>query len=335
VLLNRSEITIEFKPVPTRRDFLIAAAAAGTTALLGPATDAFASASQPTTPVNFKVPPGACDCHVHIFGDPQRFPFTPTRTYTPEAATVDELRNMHRALHIDRVVVIQASVYGTDNSCTLDAIKQLGPRARGIAVIDEKTSSAELDRMHRGGIRGVRINLGTAGQDDPAFARERLQKALRQIGGRPWHVQMFVSLPVVAAIEKQLTAATVPIVFDHFGGAKAVLGVQQPGMASLLRLLQTEKAYVKISGVYRASSAPDYQDAAPLAKVFVAANPERVLWGSDWPHPDTASARETTEVSPLLPIDDGRMLNLLATWLPNVARRNAILVDNPAKLYRF
>jgi predicted TIM-barrel fold metal-dependent hydrolase len=324
-----------FELVISRRDLLIRASAAGAANLLRPVTDAFAAASQPNTPVNFKVPPGACDCHVHIFGDPQRFPFAPTRTYTPEAATVDELRNVHRALHLDRVVVIQASVYGTDNSCTLDAIKQLGPRARGIAVIDEKTSAAELDRMNRGGIRGVRINLGTAGQDDPAYARDRLLKTLKQIGGRPWHIQMYVALQVIAAIEKQLTTATVPIVFDHFGGAKAVLGVQQPGMTSLLRLLQTGKAYVKISGAYRASSAPDYQDAAPLAKVFVAANPERVLWGSDWPHPDTATGREPTDVSPLLPIDDGRMLNFFASWVPNAAKRKMILVDNPAKLYAF
>lgn len=319
----------------TRRDLLIRAAVAGTANFLRPVTDAFAAASQPNTPVNFKIPPGACDCHVHVFGDPQRFPFAATRTYTPETATVDELKSVHRALHLDRVLIVQASVYGTDNSCTLDAIKQLGPRARGVAVIDEKTSSAELDRMNRSGIRGVRINLGTAGQDDPAYARERLQKALKQIGGRPWHIQMYVSLPVVAAIEKQLTDAKVPIVFDHFGGAKAVLGVQQPGMASLLRLLQTQKAYVKLSGVYRASSAPDYQDAAALARVFVAANPERVLWGSDWPHADTAAGREPTDVSPLLPIDDGRMLNLLATWVPNVEKRKMILVANPAKLYGF
>jgi len=299
-------------------------------------TQALAAASQPSTPVNFKVPPGACDCHVHIFGDPQRFPFAPTRTYTPETATVDELHNLHRALHLDRVVVVQASVYGTDNSCTLDAIKQLGRRARGIAVIDEKTPSAELDRMNRSGVRGVRINLGTTGQNDPELARQSLHKALRQINGRPWHIQMYVSLPVVAAIEKQLAAATVPIVFDHFGGAKASLGVQQPGMASLLRLVQTGKAYVKISGAYRASTqAPDYQDVAPLAKVLVAANPERVLWGSDWPHVDSASGREPFEVSPPLPIDDGRMLNLLATWVPNIARRKMILVDNPTKLYEF
>ena len=273
---------------------------------------------------------------MHIFGDPQRFPFAPARTYTPGTATVDELHNLHRALHLDRVVVVQASVYGTDNSCTLDAIKQLGPRARGIAVIDEKTPSAELDRMNRSGVRGVRINLGTTGQNDPELARQSLQRALRQINGRPWHIQMYVGLPVVAAIEKQLAAATVPIVFDHFGGAKALLGVQQPGMASLLRLVQTGKAYVKISGAYRASTqAPDYQDVTPLAKVFVAANPERVLWGSDWPHVDSASGREPLEVSPPLAIDDGRMLNLLAIWVPNIVRRKMILVDNPAKLYGF
>jgi len=299
-------------------------------------TEAFAAASQPSTPVNFKVPPGACDCHVHIFGDPQRFPFAPTRTYTPETATVDELRNLHRALHLDRVVVVQASVFGTDNSGTLDAVKQLGARARGIAVIDEKTPSAELDRMNRSGVRGLRINLGTTGQDDPQLARQSLQRVLRQINGRPWHIQMYVGLPVVAAIEKQLAAATVPIVFDHFAGAKASLGVQQPGMASLLRLVQTGKAYVKISGAYRASTeAPDYADVTALAKVFVAANPERVLWGSDWPHVDSASGRQPLEVSPALPIDDGRMLNLLATWVPNIARRKMILVDNPAKLYGF
>lgn len=299
-------------------------------------TEAFAAASQPSTPVNFKVPPGACDCHVHIFGDPQRFPFAPTRTYTPETATVDELRNVHRALHLDRVVVVQASVFGTDNSGTLDAVKQLGARARGIAVIDEKTPSAELDRMNRSGVRGLRINLGTTGQDDPELARQSLQRVLRQINGRPWHIQMYVGLPVVAAIEKQLAAATVPIVFDHFAGAKASLGVQQPGMASLLRLVQTGKAYVKISGAYRASTeAPDYADVTALARVFVAANPERVLWGSDWPHVDSASGRQPLEVSPALPIDDGRMLNLLATWVPNIARRKMILVDNPAKLYGF
>jgi len=299
-------------------------------------TEAFAAASQPSTPVNFKVPPGACDCHVHIFGDPQRFPFAPTRTYTPETATVDELCNLHRALHLDRVVVVQASVFRTDNSGTLDAVKQLGARARGIAVIDEKTPSAELDRMNRSGVRGLRINLGTTGQDDPELARQSLQRVLRQINGRPWHIQMYVGLPVVAAIEKQLAAATVPIVFDHFAGAKAALGVQQPGMASLLRLVQTGKAYVKISGAYRASTeAPDYADVTALAKVFVAANPERVLWGSDWPHVDSASGRQPLEVSPALPIDDGRMLNLLATWVPNIARRKMILVDNPAKLYGF
>src|SRR5437899_12876237 len=131
--------------MPTRRDFLITTAAAGTAALLRPMTDAFAAASQPTTPVNFKVPVGACDCHVHVFGDPQRFPFTSTRTYTPEPASVEEMRRLHQALHLDRVVVVQPSVYGTDNSCTLDAIKQLGSRARGVAVIDETTSRLALD----------------------------------------------------------------------------------------------------------------------------------------------------------------------------------------------
>src|SRR5947208_17069469 len=146
---------------------------AGAAALLRPLKAAFAEPSHTPTKLSFKVPADACDCHVHIFGDRQRFPMSSPRTYTPAAASVDELLALHRALHIDRVVIVQPSVYGTDNSCTLDAIKQLGPRARGIAVIDERVSDAALDEMDRGGIRGVRLNLATAGVTAPAAARQR------------------------------------------------------------------------------------------------------------------------------------------------------------------
>src|SRR5439155_7168425 len=131
----------------------------------------FAKSAQPATKVNFDVPAGACDCHVHIFGDPQRYPFFSGRVYTPETASVAELRALHQALHMDRVVIVQPSVYGTDNSCTLDAVKQLGSRARGVAVIDETTSHLALDDMHRGGIRGIRLNLETAGMTHPSDAR--------------------------------------------------------------------------------------------------------------------------------------------------------------------
>jgi len=297
-----------------------------------------AKASQPATPVNFAVPANACDCHVHVFGDPAKFPFSPSRTYTPELASIEELRSLHRALDISRTVIVQASVYGTDNSCTLDAIRRYGAGARGVAVIDDSTTPRTLDDMHRGGIRGVRINLGVGGHNDPDLARQRLRSCLQQIKNRGWHVQIFTNLQVIAAIDEEVAAAEVPIVFDHFGAAKAALGVQQPGFDRLLHLVQNGKAYVKLSGVYGVSNhAPDYADVAPLARALIAANAERVLWGTDWPHPDSSPhpGRQSTDIFPLFSIDDGRILNQLPLWAPEAAQRRRILVDNPARLYGF
>lgn len=294
------------------------------------------SASQPGTPVNFDVPHGACDCHVHIFGDPRRFPFSPSRTYTPEQASVAELQTMHRALHIDRVVIVTPSVYGTDNSCTLDAVKQLGTSARAIAVIDEHTPDATLDAMERAGVRGIRINLESSGQADPALARRRFESAIERIRRRKnWHIQIYARLSVIAAVADAIQAVPMPVVLDHFGGAKAALGIDQPGFDALLKLAQSGKAYVKISGAYRASTlAPDYADVTPLAKALIAANPRRILWGTDWPHPSTVASRKT-EISPLLQIDDGRLFNQLPVWAPDPAIRHSILVDNPAGVYDF
>jgi len=320
--------------MPSRREILVAAGAASAAALTRPVTSLFAAAAQPATPVNFTVPKGACDCHTHVF-DP-RFPFSATRTYTPESATVPEIRELHSKLHTDRVIIVQPSVYGTDNSCTLDAMKQLGKNARGVAVIDEKTTKTALEEMDRAGIRGVRINLGISGQTNPHVAPQRLKAALDQIKGRNWHVQMYVPLAVAATLLDDVMSASVPVVFDHFAGAQAAGGVDQTGFDRVLKMLQAGKAYVKLSGAYRASKlAPDYPDAAVLAKALIAANPQRILWGTDWPHPDTAPGRKPAEVSPLLTIDDGRLLNLLATWAPDAAQRKTILVDNPARLYGF
>jgi predicted TIM-barrel fold metal-dependent hydrolase len=321
----------------SRRDALIGALA-GAAALARRGATLLAAASQPATPVSFAVPPGACDCHTHVFGDPRRFPFAAARAYTPATASVDEMRALHRALHADRVVIVQPSVYGTDNACTLDSIKQLGPRARGVGVIDERTPDAALDEMDRGGIRGVRLNLATAGETDPAVGRRRFDAAAGRIKGRPWHIQIYTQLSMIDAMKSHLMASPVPVVFDHFGGAQAALGTKQPGFDVLLDLVRAGKAYVKISGAYRSSTqAPDYPDAAPLARALVAANAQRILWGTDWPHPDSAqvAGRKATDIAPLLQIDDGRVFNQLAIWAPDAAVRKTILVDNPARLYGF
>ena len=321
----------------SRRKLLFGSMAAGAAALWR-SNLLFAKAAQPATPVDFAVPPNACDCHTHIFGDARQFPWFGGRTYTPETALVPEMRSLHRALHMDRVVIVNPSVYGADNSCTLDAMKQLAPRARGIAVIDGKTSAGQLEEMDRAGIRGIRLNFENFGQTNPDLTRKAFQSAVERLAGRKWHIQIYTRLAVIESLHKEVMAAPLPVVFDHFGGAKASLGTAQPGFDSMLDLVRSGKAYVKISGAYRSSDkAPDYPDAAPLAKALIAANAERIVWGSDWPHPTGGAlpGHTASDIAPLLQIDDGRLLNQLAVWAPDPATRKKILVDNPARLYAF
>jgi predicted TIM-barrel fold metal-dependent hydrolase len=285
------------------------------------------------TPVTFAVPNNACDCHTHIIADPQKFPFFPARVYTPEPASPQEMAQLHKFLHIKRVVIVTPSVYGTDNSATLYGMKTRGATARGVAVIDEKTSEKDLDALENAGIRGIRLNLATGGQTDAAAASQRLAAAMARIKSRNWHLQIYTSAATIPAIKDQVFASPVPIVFDHFGGIQTALGPDQPGFADLIDLLRSGKAYVKISGAYRASTqAPDYADVAPFAKGFIAANPDRVLWGTDWPHPNTTPS---AKVSPPLTIDDGRLFNQLAIWAPDPQARQKILVENPTRLYAF
>jgi len=314
----------------TRREVLIGAAA-------GRAI--FAKASQPATPVNFAIPAHACDCHTHIVGGTDRFPFLPSRTYTPETALPEEMAALHRALGIERVVIVTPSVYGTDNSATLYGMKARGANARGIAVIDEKTPESDLDAMGQAGVRGIRLNLATAGPADPAVGRQRFQEAANRLQHRRgWNIQVYAGMVVVSGIKDLVLDSPVPVVFDHFGGARAALGIGQPGFADLLELVRRGKAYVKLSGAYRASTlAPDYPDAAPFAQALIAANSDRIVWGTDWPHPATTTppGRRPTDVTPMLQIDDGRLLNQLALWAPDAAVRKKILVDNPARLYGF
>jgi predicted TIM-barrel fold metal-dependent hydrolase len=319
----------------TRRHLLLASVAAGLTL---PNRNVRAAAAQPSTPVNFDVPAHATDCHTHIHGDSAKFPFFAGRVYTPEPASPEEMTALHKALHIERVVIVTPSVYGPDNSATLFGIKARGPTARGVAVIDDKTTEADIDAMNAAGFRGIRLNLATGGVSDPNVGRQRVQSAIDRMKARGWHVQMFTSLAMISAIKELVAASPVPVVFDHFGGAVAELGPEQPGFADLLELVRSGKAYVKISGAYRASRlAPDYPDVVPLAKALIAANPDRIVWGTDWPHPNSTAlpGKTAADVTPLFQIDDGRLFNQLPVWAPDAAIRQKILVDNPARLYGF
>ena len=205
-------------------------------------------------------------------------------------------------------------------------------------MIDDKTPDSALDTMHQQGFRGIRLNLATGGVNDPNVGRSRFTAAVDRMKVRGWHVQLYTTLAMISAIKDLVDAAPVPVVFDHFGGAQAALGLEQPGFADLIALVKSGKAYVKISGAYRSSKlAPDYQDVAPFAQALIAANPERIVWGTDWPHPDsvTPPGKKPTDVTPLFQIDDGRLLNQLPVWAPDAAVRQKILVDNPARLYGF
>lgn len=320
----------------TRRQTLRIGGAAMAAAALG--RNVHATPWGPRSRVDLAMPAGACDCHVHIVGDSVRFPMAPNRVYTPPEASPDMLLELQRDLRLDCVVLIQPSFYGTDNAAMLDALGKLGGRARAIAVVGEKTSEAALDAMAASGVRGLRINLETAGEFDPATAAAKLEAAIAQCRPRGWHIQLYTRLSVIAALGDQLANSPVPLVLDHFAGAQAALGMAQPGFDTVLALVRSGKAYVKISAAYRASKAPaPYDDIAPFAQALVSANPDRVIWGSDWPHTDAARipGRAPSAISPFLKIDDGLMLNQLPRWVPDAALRQKILTENPARLYGF
>ncbi len=324
----------------TRRDFLKMSGTAAA-ALLARQSCAVEPSTllpaQPRVRVAFAMPSGACDTHVHIVGSMARYPFVAKRAYTPPEAPVDDMRALHRTLGIERVVVVQPSFYGTDNSCTMDAVKSLGRGARAIVVIDEKTTEAELDVMQRDGARGVRLNLATAGVSDPAASGRFLRSAVERIRARGWHVQLNTEPKIIGALKAEFAALPVPVVFDHFGGANAAHSVREAGFDALLELVKSGKAYVKISATNLFfTDPPHFAGYAEMAKALIAANPDRILWGSNWPHP--AARPPGHDYSQLLPwreIDDAVVLNLLPGWEPGAEVRKKILVDNPARLFGF
>lgn len=290
------------------------------------------------SPPSFDVPAGACDCHVHVFGPYDRFPLWSGRRYTPGPASVEDLLALQRALGLARVVVVQASPQGTDNACLVDALQRLpagGSQARGVAVIDAATTDRDLEAMHRAGVRGVRVNLESAGMHDPAVARRLLSDAAARVAPLGWHVQTYTTLAMVAAVADAIRALPVPLVIDHFGRPVAAQGLGQAGFDVLLALVREGRAWVKLSAAYRISEHPDCADAGPIARALVEANPDRMLWGTDWPHPGGGGRGSPEVVEPFLPIDDGRALNRLAEWIPDRAVLQKILVDNPARLYGF
>lgn len=285
----------------------------------------------------FAMPVEACDCHTHVFGPAGKYPFAADRLYTPGDASVADLLALQRHFRFERVVIVHPSPYAADNTCTLDALREIGDGARGVAVIDEKTTDTELQDMHDAGVRGVRLNLETGGVNDTVYAAKQLRWASARVAPLGWHLQLFTNLAVLAALRDVIRKLPNPLVVDHFCRAQAELGTGQLHFDVLLDLVREGKVWVKLSAPQRISSAPDCADAGAIAQALIAASPDRMLWGSDWPHPGARPGvpRKIDEIEPFNPINDGRALNRLAEWAGDEATLRKILVDNPAILYDF
>ncbi len=265
----------------------------------------------------WRAPEGACDAHFHIFGPYDRYPLDARRPYTPPPATIPHYRSMAEKLGLTRAIVVQASVYGTDNAVTLDAVAEFGlANARAVVVVDE---AADLAAMHAAGARGVRFNA-VSGNGTPL---EQLDALARRIAPFGWHIQIYSKGAAMIDLAPRLAALPVPVVLDHLAGAPAAEGPDGPVVEAALRLLDTGRAWVKLSG-YRSSAAP-WTDLPALARRFIATVPERCVWGTDWPHTQIPRAEDM--------LDDAMLLDWLADWAPEPATRLRILVDNPAALY--
>ena len=320
----------------SRRDLIATGLMAGTSTLVD-ARLVHAIASQPSTKVSFDVPPNSCDCAVHVY-DPKRFPYWSGRSYTAEPATVPELRQFLKTLRLERVIVVQATPYGTDNACVMASVRELSPQARGVAIIDEKTPDASLDEMHAAGVRGVRLNLGNAAVTDPATARHRLNIIVDRIKARTgWSLQLSAQTATYEILRSELMALPVPLVVDHYGEVRAAEGTGQRGFSTVVDLVKSGKAYVKLSNTDNLAQRPDLSDMTMFAKALIEANPQRVVWGTAWPHPSAGAVegRKPTDLAIHRQVDDGRAINMLPVWAPDAATRRMILVDNPARLYGF
>jgi predicted TIM-barrel fold metal-dependent hydrolase len=269
-----------------------------------------------------KMPADACDCHHHIYDS--KFPIAPSATLKPGDAKVADYQALQKRIGTTRNVVVQPSTYGTDNSCTLEGMAQLGPASRGVAVVDTSVTEAELKRLHGLGIRGIRFNLVQAG----ATTVDMLEPLSKRVADLGWHVQIHQTGDGIVKMEDVLQKVASPIVFDHMGRIPKDVGVDHPAYTVISRLIDKGRTWVKISGAYMDTKVgpPTYADSTKLAQAFVKLAPQRMVWGSDWPHPT-----EKADDKP----NDATLVDLLTEWAPDAATRRRILVENPAELYGF
>ena len=279
---------------------------------------------------DFKSPPGGCDCHFHVFGPAGRYPHNQADLrYAPPVAPVEGYLALAKKLGIERFVFVQPSAYGRDNRCMLDAMRELGTNCRGIVDIDENAPDAELERLHALGVRGVRINVPPVKPREAGFAAKLLPR-IERLAGRcaeiGWQLDFLTPGWLTSELMPTLGKLSVDFTIAHFGMFFAKDGVKQPGFQALLGLLRSGErhCWVKLTGVYRVSVAKGFADAAPMARALIEAAPDRLIWGSDYPH--LSFAEEVGSIE---------LWNLLGKWAPDPATRRRILVDNPQALFKF
>jgi len=266
-------------------------------------------------------PPLACDGHCHIFGPANRFPYAPDRRYTPQDAGRETLAALHRHLGLERAVLVQASCHGTDNSAMLDAMKWSKGAWRGVAMVTKAVTDPELTALHEAGVRGVRFNFVAHLGGAPDL--KNVEAVIRRVTPLGWHIQLHLDAHDIETYRDFLKRLRVPFIIDHMGRVEAKHGLDQKPFRELLELMKNELAWVKVSGPERISSTgKPFHDAIPFARALIAAAPDRVLWGTDFPHPNVK----------WMP-NDGELVDLFAMMAEDEPTRKKILVDNPARLY--
>lgn len=281
---------------------------------------------------------GICDCHMHVFGPPDRYPGGPDRSYTPTERGLDDYERIAARVRIERVVIVQPSAYGIDNRCTLDALRQRGGGTRAVVVVDPGITDEELREMELLGVRGVRLNVVTPGGAHPEGIDRQVRTLARRLEPLGWHVQLYAGLDLVARLAPVVRESPVPIVFDHMGGARAAQSPDDRRFQTLLGLLGEGACWVKLSGADRvAGQDEDFTAAAPFARALIAANPEQLVWGSDWPHLGEHGASRGGAAPPAhyRTVPEAGLLAALEGWAGDATTLRRILVDNPARLYRF
>lgn len=279
--------------------------------------------ANPIKPIN-KLPPGACDAHCHVFGPASKFPYAADRSYTPPDAGFEDLVRLHDFLGLSRGVIVQASCHGTDNTAMVDALQRGNGRYRGVAIVDGEVTDEQLADMNEQGVRGVRFNfvahLGGA-PDLDVF--DRVLGRIHELG---WHVVLHLDAQDIVAYSDRINRIQVPFVIDHMGRVRAEGGLEQKPFQELLELMRNPLAWVKVCGSERVSAGRrPFDDAIPFAQALIEVAPERVLWGTDWPHPN---------ISKDMP-NDGELVDLMFRFCKDPGHRKLLLVENPARLYGF